>query len=231
MPDNVKLHIVNMVLDFSKYQNKLIEAFKRIYKIIDVYHSTNEEILSKITNQLKDETLDGLRESFKIQQDTFPNHFYFSALNGFLLHYRIFKSETYFGLGTHFKMQVDQRYSLKHVSLFSFGKAVSNPMRFDIMCMFLRYKRLCAADIAHELGISKSTVYLHINAIHAEEIIEFFNQEEKVNGERVFYTINPNYFKILAELVIETQQKADNIVAGIDEYDRSKKKRKPSIVG
>ena len=93
--------------------------------------------------------------------------------------------------------------------------------------MFFKYKRLSAPEIAHKLHISQSTIYLHINALRLEGMIIPSDSNPKNQGAKVYYSVNPDYFKVFAWLAVDANEQAyNNISMGIDKYDLPRKRRK-----
>ena len=227
VPENIKMRLVDMSHDFPKYQWKLVETFKEVYVLVDEYHSENQAIIDEIKNQITDTLIDRLHKIFKLPNSILSFPFYFSLLNGLQFDYRNRDGKVCVGLGQFFNSVIDSLYHYKHISFHSIGKVVHVETRAEMLDMFFKYKKLCASEIAHKLHISQSTIYLHLNAMLVEEMIRFTDPSPKNNGEKVYYSINPDYFQVFARYAVDANQQAhNNISKGIDRYELPRKKRK-----
>jgi len=234
--DDVKPYFVAMAYNFEMYQEKLIDTFKSIYPLVCDSHSKHQYVFDEIKEQITDNTVDKLKDIFKLPSDISSITIYFSTFNHCLLDYRVDNDndngERCFGLGSSFIIQMGEVESpdLKFVSLHTMSKALCNETRMDILDMFLTYKRLCAGDIAHKLQIAKSTVYLHLNVMISEEMVVYTEDSPRGHGERAFFSVNPDYFNAITTQVSDINLRASNIILkGIDKYERPKSKRNSKL--
>ena len=223
--EEIKLHLVAMAFDFPKYQQILIGAFAAVYAMIAEYHAENQSIIEEMKNQITENLSDRLYKIYK--PSTTVQSYSFSLLNGVLVDYRGFDKKVCFVLGSHFNDVIDSLHRYSHISLNSFGKIVCVETRAEMLDMFLQYKRLCASEIADSLNITKSTIYVHLNSMLLEGMIRYTDADAKNNGERVYFSVNSDYFKVYAGLATDINEKAyNNISKGIDKYELPRKKRK-----
>lgn len=224
MPDNIRFRLIDMAHNFPKYQRKLVDTFKEVDPLIEEYYSEHQSVIDEIKNQISDDVLNRLRSVYKIPSGvTLP--FYFSLLHGLLLDYRKQDKKVCIGVGQYFVDVLDSLHRYDHVSFNSFGRMTVVETRTEILDLFFKYKQLSVAEIMDSLKLARTTVYTHLNAMHMEGMIKHI--KEKNVGVRVYYSINPEYFKIFAELAIDANKKAhDNISKGIEKYDLPQKKRK-----
>jgi len=224
---DIKIQLIDMAHDFPKYQRKLINTFNEAYVLVDEYYTENQCIIEEMKSKVDDNFIDRLCKIHKLPSSILSPPIYFSLFNELLLDYRSADNKVCFGFGKHIDDVIAGTLRYDHISLNSFGKITHVESRAEMLDMFFKYKKLCAADFAHKLNLSQSAIYLHLNLMIYEGIIQHTDSKPKGHGERVFLSINPNYFEAFATLSLDFAQKAhDNISKGIDRYDRPRKKRK-----
>ena len=226
MPEDIKYSLIDMSYDFPKYQRELVEAFREVYPLSEEYRLEKQSVIAEIKSQIDDNLLKRLRSIYKLP-DAVSLTFYCSLLNGLLIDYRSFNKKVCFGLGLHFKEAIDRVYRYDHVSSNSYGKVVHVETRAQMLDMFLKYKRLCASEIADSVKVARTTIHQHLNYMRLEGMIKYTDSDTKSHGERVYFTINSEYFKVYAGLTADINQKASEISEkGIESYDLPRKKRK-----
>jgi len=225
--DDTKLRLVDMARDFEKYQQKLIDAFKLVYPLIDELHEANKNIFNEIKAQLTDKMVTRIRDVYKISETVFSVPVYFSVLNEILLIHRYWDDEFYIGLGQHFIRTLEHRYSNDHISLNSYSRVMGSKVRMQIRELFDNYECLCASEIADLLSMDKPAIYPHIAAMFQEGIIYRTNPEETGNGVRKYFALNMGYYDVLIAAIKKAKNKSsEKIAKGRKRHEVKRKPRK-----
>ena len=230
----IKAHISLMLSNFSYYHKVLLEAYKTAYRFVDELHTTDEarHIFEKITALIKDPSYDiveRFRNIFKLPDSVYSFPFYFTLLNPYRLHYSNHgPQQICFGLGLHFRDEIESQYHMKHVTLKSYCKIMGCDLRFKVVELFSKYQTLCATDIAHYLNARKAAVYVHINALLSNDMIVYANPDKKnVKGVRIYFRANPEYFKVIREDTRRLCYNLENVHhAGVEKYALPKRKKR-----
>ena len=89
------------------------------------------------------------------------------------------------------------------------GKALSHPVRIQIIRLLLSKKTCIGGDIVDVVGLAQSTVSEHLRILKASGIII-----GEITRPRVCYSLNPlrlNHFKDFLGLILDSDAEASNV--------------------
>jgi len=208
-----KLHVIKVVHNFDKYHKLLVKTFKMVYYLVDELFFDSQETLDELKQQVEDEeysVVERLRSVFKFSDEVKSFSFYFSLLNPYLLHYKVYKSDVCFGLGMYFKDVIERQLHAESVSLLAYNKLMSDELNHKIVQLFLKYKKLSISIIRELLDIRESIIRLRINNMGLHGLIMCAERPASVTGKtaKILYKINPQYFIVISNKIIQQRIEA-----------------------
>lgn len=199
LPDNVKSALYSFVIDPVPVIQKLIEELQEKEKIHARLHEEDQKVILE-----RQEHFDYLRlvEDFKNQKNrsTDLNAFgkvciSFSAYNQYTVHWCIRRGIIFIILGVDYQKALD--YLTKQAigpELDTFGTAVSEKNRVEIMNYILKKGEVTVKEVEQDLGFTAANAYYHLNLMLRSGILSIRNQ-----GRTVLYRLDKGYFKGLCE--------------------------------
>ena len=199
LPDNVKSALYSFVIDPVPVIQKLIEELQEKEKIHARLHEEDQKVILE-----RQEHFDYLRlvEDFKNQKNrsTDLNAFgkvciSFSVYNQYTVHWCIRRGIIFIILGVDYQKALD--YLTKQAigpELDTFGTAVSEKNRVEIMNYILKKGEVTVKEVEQDLGFTAANAYYHLNLMLRSGILSIRNQ-----GRTVLYRLDKGYFKGLCE--------------------------------
>ena len=238
-PNDIRLHISLMIPNFSAYHKVLLKTYQDFDRFMGELHNTKEaqQTFDKIAELVKDPAyniVERFRNIHKLPDAVYSFPFYFTLINPYILHYSNHgPKQICFGLGAHFRDQVESQYHMKHVTLQTHYRLMGSERRYAVVELFSEYQMLCAADITHHLQAHRSAAHTNLNMLLSYSVIMLASPDKtKVKNARVYYKANPEYFKVIVAETRALNHKWENVNhAGVEKYARPKRKRRSDYQG
>ena len=205
VPDDIKFHILNFIINKPLYLNSLIEWLTKYYTFIEELYDMNAKDIIELQEHLQLEELKMCSDLY-FDRNPASSHERWNSINTIYTSFSlILKNTVWIHLLSNYAWcilgkdyQTTLRVDINHtIDPISIGNAIGDAIRQRIIQLLLKFSELSCSEISKRAHISLSSATYHLDIMKKSNLLSSRNV-----GKSVIYWINTKTCEAAAQMFI-----------------------------